>query len=465
MDEHVKVVSCTDDIAMMYFTTGLNDRNLTIEFRSRPPASLNEMFARARQYIDGLELWKANGARRSSRGRDRDHKSPPSKKRCDDDRSSSRRADDDKSRSRRDERVTSNRRGPKFDKFTPLNASIAEIYAVVEDTDMEVLFASPEKLRRPSGKRNKRLYCRFHKDHGHDTSRCFHLKEQVEDLIRIGYLKKYVGSREQAELEGSAREEKRERSQPPRPKEDRPAVINTIHGGPSGEKSGQKRKALAREVAHEVCTSYPKWPVMPILFDEQDGERVHMPHNDALVIAPLIDHVKVRRVFVDGGASANIFSFSTYTALGWERRHLKHKTTSLVGFARESVSTEGCISLPVTISEGEHQVTRVAEFVVIDRSSAYKVSDPDRDCNSQSCTTTYRRGRAQPRHASRRAELVPLLGPDRQVSIGSRLEAKAKEELVRFLKSNSDVFAWSHDDMPNIDPNIMVHRLNVDPMI
>ncbi|XP_022149029.1 uncharacterized protein LOC111017548 [Momordica charantia] len=238
MDEHVKVVSCTDDIAMMYFTTGLNDRNLTIEFGSRPPASLNKMLARARQYIDGLELWKAKGARRSSRGKDRDQRSSPPKKRHSDDQSSSRQAVDDRSRGQCDERGSSDRWGPKFDKFTPLNASVAEIYATVENTDMKALFTAPKKLHRPSGKRDKRLYCRFHKDHGHNSSRCFHLKEQVKDLIRRGYLKKYVGSRERAKPEGSTREEKRERSQPPGRKEDRPAVINTIHGGPSGRKSG-----------------------------------------------------------------------------------------------------------------------------------------------------------------------------------------------------------------------------------
>lgn len=32
-----------------------------------------------------------------------------------------------------------------------------------------------------------------------------------------------------------------------------------------------------------------------------------------------------------------------------------------------------------------------------------------------------------------------------------------------FLKSNSDVFAWNHEDMPGIGPSVIVHRLNVDP--
>ncbi|XP_022156714.1 uncharacterized protein LOC111023559 [Momordica charantia] len=150
------------------------------------------------------------------------------------------------------------------------------------------------------------------------------------------------------------KEEKREGSRSPRHKDNHPPVINTIHWGPSGGQSGHKRKALVREVAHEVCTSYSKEVVVPILFDEHDAKWIHMPHNDALVIAPKINHVKVRRVLVDGGASTNVLSFSTYSALGWEKRHLKPSPTPLIGFAEESVSAERCISLPVTFDEAEH---------------------------------------------------------------------------------------------------------------
>ena len=53
--------------------------------------------------------------------------------------------------------------------------------------------------------------------------------------------------------------------------------------------------------------------------------------------------------------------------------------------------------------------------------------------------------------------------PDRLVGIGSLLKQELWEDLVRFLRQNQDVFAWSHEDMPGIDPQIMSHRLNVDP--
>ena len=43
------------------------------------------------------------------------------------------------------------------------------------------------------------------------------------------------------------------------------------------------------------------------------------------------------------------------------------------------------------------------------------------------------------------------------------MEKKTKQDLVQFLKKSIDVFAWSHEDMPGIDPNVISHRLNVCP--
>jgi hypothetical protein len=54
---------------------------------------------------------------------------------------------------------------------------------------------------------------------------------------------------------------------------------------------------------------------------------------------------------------------------------------------------------------------------------------------------------------------------EKKIHIGSQLPQLVKEDLVAFLKCNSDVFAWSHEDMPGIDSSIIVHKLNVDPII
>ena len=53
--------------------------------------------------------------------------------------------------------------------------------------------------------------------------------------------------------------------------------------------------------------------------------------------------------------------------------------------------------------------------------------------------------------------------PKRYTRVGTDLEEKIKKDLVRFLKKNIDVFAWSHEDMSGIDPSVITHRLNICP--
>ena len=50
---------------------------------------------------------------------------------------------------------------------------------------------------------------------------------------------------------------------------------------------------------------------------------------------------------------------------------------------------------------------------------------------------------------------------DRTTKIGNFASPAVRQALTTFLKSSRDVFAWSHKDMPGIDPSVMVHRLNV----
>ena len=45
--------------------------------------------------------------------------------------------------------------------------------------------------------------------------------------------------------------------------------------------------------------------------------------------------------------------------------------------------------------------------------------------------------------------------------IGTLASPAVRQELTAFLRSNRDVFAWTHEDMPGIDPSVIVHRLNV----
>ena len=47
--------------------------------------------------------------------------------------------------------------------------------------------------------------------------------------------------------------------------------------------------------------------------------------------------------------------------------------------------------------------------------------------------------------------------------IGTTLSPEMRTKLVQFLKENLDVFAWSHEDIPGISPEVIQHKLNVNP--
>ncbi|XXG47635.1 hypothetical protein AAC387_Pa02g2248 [Persea americana] len=53
--------------------------------------------------------------------------------------------------------------------------------------------------------------------------------------------------------------------------------------------------------------------------------------------------------------------------------------------------------------------------------------------------------------------------PDRFFLLGSQLPELEKTELLDLLLKNKEVFAWTPYEMPGIDPEVMCHKLNMDP--
>jgi len=61
-----------------------------------------------------------------------------------------------------------------------------------------------------------------------------------------------------------------------------------------------------------------------------------------------------------------------------------------------------------------------------------------------------------------------------QVNLGSQdhpkliftsesLSLMEKEELIVFVREYIDVFTWNYEDMPGLDPQVAMHRLNIKP--
>ena len=74
--------------------------------------------------------------------------------------------------------------------YTPLNTPLEQVLMQIKD---DPSLKWPEKMKGDPNKRNRNKYCCFHRDHRHDTNECFDLKQQIENLIRQGKLRNFLG--------------------------------------------------------------------------------------------------------------------------------------------------------------------------------------------------------------------------------------------------------------------------------
>ena len=64
-----------------------------------------------------------------------------------------------------------------------------------------------EKMKGDANKCNRNKYCCFHRDHRHDTDECYDLKKQIENLIKQGKLRNFLGKEYKDEkMKGKAKE-------------------------------------------------------------------------------------------------------------------------------------------------------------------------------------------------------------------------------------------------------------------
>uniref|UniRef100_A0A2N9J6Z4 Integrase catalytic domain-containing protein n=1 Tax=Fagus sylvatica TaxID=28930 RepID=A0A2N9J6Z4_FAGSY len=287
----------------------------------------------------------------------------------------------------------------------------------------------------------RRPFTSVARDHGHLTEECVALKEQVETLIRQGKLQKYVSRPTNARpAKPPAQREQAEHNRPAPVGE-----IRTIIGGPaSGGTSRASRKAYARQVHNIMVVQRPPKNVrlddQIISFSEEDARGTHQPHDDALVITINIAGFTTRRVMVDNGSSADILYLPALPArCGSTRTNcapwMHHSWDSQGEVRGDQVAARECY-LASLGSGGQNQTMTIEEQKILVKPSG------------ELDTIELEDGR-----------------PERTTKIGADLPQKMKESLVQFLKDNKDVFAWSHEDMPGINPSIISHKLNVDPSL
>ena len=128
----------------------------------------------------------------------------------------------------------------------------------------------PGKLKGDPNKRSRDKYYRFHRDHGHDTTDCYDLTQQIEAFVRQGKLQRFI--RKERTNPPQEQAPRRENERP------RPFIgdIRMIVGGTAKTGSSKKaRKTYLRMVQNVQLTgSVPKmaWIDNPVIgFSEEDA--------------------------------------------------------------------------------------------------------------------------------------------------------------------------------------------------
>ncbi|GAV56654.1 hypothetical protein CFOL_v3_00196, partial [Cephalotus follicularis] len=185
-------------------------------------------------------------------------------------------------------------------------------------------------------------YYRYHRDHGHDTEECRHLKNHIEDLICKRHLRKYV--------DRSAPQERRDRREeaplPPEEQQQPRGVIHTIAG----------RVALEEEV---------------ISFSDMDYEGVRLPHDDPVVVTIQVKLFTMKRILIDSRSSTNILYKHAFDHLRIPVDQLRPVKTPLVGFAGEMVHALGSIDLSMVAGTTPRQTEVQMTSLVVDTPSPY----------------------------------------------------------------------------------------------
>ena len=112
--------------------------------------------------------------------------------------------------------------------------------------------------------------------------------------------------------------------------------IRVIIGGTSTGQSSKSRKTYLKVVENiQFSGQSPRMRVtdeQAITFTDEDAERVHHPHDDAIIITLLIVNYTTRRVLVDKGSSADMLYYPAFQQMRLGKDQLLPINSPLVGF-------------------------------------------------------------------------------------------------------------------------------------
>ncbi|GKB19016.1 reverse transcriptase domain-containing protein [Tanacetum coccineum] len=228
------------------------------------------------------------------------------------------------------------REGRGSNRFTPLTKTPKEILAAEARK-----FQPPPPMVTPVDKRSSNKFCKFHKDKGHSTDEYMQLKNQIEELVRIGKLSHLI------------KEIKQGRDQMKNGKKEAPAKDQSLAIYMIQPWQRTTKQKLTQSFAYGSEISFP-----PLA--NSDGT------EGPLVIEAEIGGHMIHRMYIDGGSSTEILYEHFFNQLRPEiKSQMVPAKTSLTGFSGETIWPLGQIRLLLTIGDADHCMKAWMDFMIV----------------------------------------------------------------------------------------------------
>ncbi|GAU32582.1 hypothetical protein TSUD_146960 [Trifolium subterraneum] len=344
------------------------------------------------------------------------------------------------------------RRYPADREYTPLNR--ARVHVLHEILQAGLAPLPPPRMHNTIMGPDTEAWCAYHRCKGHETERCFRLRDLIEDLIISDHLRKFLEDAAKGQIALPKQAPNQQKGDGRNKGEKQRVAVNTISGGfAGGGESVSARKPLNPYSGTLVGFAGEQVDVMGhITLYTTFGE-----DENAKTIK--VRYLVVKTLFTSYNI---IIGRPTFNALG-------------------AVMSTLYLSIKYPLNNGKVRVVKGDQVLArkcyesslkIRHRPSKPVSPPVSEertngINMVNITDLDRREEFQDRRVSPIEDLEQVqIGEHshQTTNIGTSLQLEEREKIVTLLRNNRDLFAWQPSNMPGIDESIITHKLSISPV-
>ncbi|GKE85007.1 hypothetical protein Tco_1558749, partial [Tanacetum coccineum] len=343
-------------------------------------------------------------------------------------------------------------RGPNHSLLPSLSESSKEIIATEKATRS---FELPPKMFESKRSGDMSKYYHFHEDYGHDTNDCRHLITQIQEAVNSGkllYLVKGIKKERTKSSDTPQGESKKDKGSAPA---EAPILMVS------------REAHITKSIAQENIDYGGKEIIFP---------QVAKVNNAPVIIEAKKFRRKVGRVYMDSKSSCEIIYEHCFEKLNPTIKATKvDLKTPLVGFSGERSWSDSLHNMLLGRTVKHRMgivVSTIHGAIKFHTKKGIKTvlsaDETDEGAKrAKKILATNEEGVLSCVNAEEKI-IINRKYPDQTMTIEKQLPEHFKKELQNLLKSNADVFTWTHADMTGILRTIIVegkpfnmeHKLN-----